>query len=217
MANRQRQRTAEEMEKDSVLVVEGRVRNIQVINVERNLVPNSAPVEITQFEATIDVTRVLKGTLGARQIDSHQITARFQNTDDSRYKGDKGPKIDEGKHYLFYAEVIGKDKSGEPVLYLTNQNNVDPPTKIPGQKDSPNFSPVSSPTIAIPPATSTSVIPPVAKPLITGSSSPLLQVPPVDLAISTEKGALLSRALLVLLAAITFVIICCVVYWQHRR
>ncbi len=106
----------ETMKERSSLVFEGVVANQKLLNTEKIMVPNAEPVVISKYEALVKITSVVKGEVGKKQAEKHQIVVRFQTADDPRYKGERGPVLINGQKYAFFVEAFGTYELGSRFL-----------------------------------------------------------------------------------------------------
>lgn len=112
------------MSSRSVLVFEGTVLSKNIRGKEKAS-DNAGAVTVTLVDASINVSRVIKGVVGAVN-ESKQFRVRYRTIEDPKYKGEKVPELIVGKSYVFYIESFVADSDGVQIPIIHTKNNVRP-------------------------------------------------------------------------------------------
>jgi uncharacterized protein (DUF2147 family) len=126
MADREAPITAERLETESELVVQGKVTAIRKVKDETIGSENEPanPVKIEYYEADLSVSDFEKRAKKAEGYAKNLVRLRFRVVTDKRYKGERISKPEKGSVYVVYGRTIKIGEDGIATIFLNSSNEI---------------------------------------------------------------------------------------------
>jgi hypothetical protein len=143
-ANKERQRSLEEMQSASGIVLDGTVTN--VLAKQKSTPPNAQGDALVpdDYEATVKVDRIHKG-----QIRDQSVILVYSRISDPRFKGDNPPALKAGDRFRLFADKM--ESNGPPIVIRVRTANAVRPEAVEANSNSSSLTtPPKPPGDAVP-------------------------------------------------------------------